>query len=296
MDKKRFRIALATAALSSFGLIPAQAQTVFSGAGSAGATAQFDAFRAALGGVNNGTGGGPQAGGRREVDWDAVKLDGTDFGGKTQVIVPGKNVGIPVNRFGARGATFEEVYSVSGDGFESINPSSAGQFPAFSPKNTFAMFDDNTIGMSFNLAGTTTGAGTRGFGAIFLDTELANTSSIEYFHGSASLGKYFVPVGGSGQPEFLGVLFNSPLITSVELTLGNTSLFSLDSQGHPVAGGKDDPFGASASNLVVTDDFVYAEPQSAPVPETSPMAGFLVGGLALAALGLRRARRRLPPV
>ena len=296
MNKIRCRIALATVALSGLGLIPAQAQTVFSGAGSADSTAQSDAFRAVIGGVDNGAGGGPMSGGRREINWDGVKLDGTDFGGNTQVIVPGKNVGIPVNRFGARGATFEEVYSVSGDGFESVNPSAAGQFPAFSPKNTFAMFDDNTIGMSFNLAGTTTGAGTRGFGAIFLDTELANTSSIEYFHNGASLGKYFVPVGGSGQPEFLGVLFDTPLITSVELTLGNASLFSLDAGGHPVAGGTDDPFGASATDLVVTDDFLYAEPQAAPVPEASVTVGFLLGGLSLAALALRRSRRLLPPV
>src|SRR5437762_468843 len=49
----------------------------FSGTGTAGATSALNSFEAAIGGVNNGA-IGPQAAGFRTINWDAVKLDGTD--------------------------------------------------------------------------------------------------------------------------------------------------------------------------------------------------------------------------
>src|SRR5262249_25128483 len=160
----------------------------------------------------NGATASPQNGGFRTITWDGVKLDGTDFNNNSTVIVPNKTVGIPINRFQNVGVIFEEVYAVSGDGFKSVNPNvnaaNPALFPAFTPNNTFAMFNENTIGMSFVLpsAPTTTPveAATRGFGAIFLNVRTPNTSSIEYFAGDRSLGKFFVPVGNQGEPEFLG--------------------------------------------------------------------------------------------
>ena len=141
------------------------APIVFSGSG-AGATTALDAFRAAIGGVKN-TAAAPQVGGRREINWDGVKLDGTDVGPNTVVVDPNKTVIIDVDRFKGQGTLFADPYAVSGDGFTSVNPASAGQFPAFSPNNIFAMqdpnagqFDDRFIGESFNLAGSTTAAGT----------------------------------------------------------------------------------------------------------------------------------------
>ena len=71
------------------------------------------AFEAAIGGVKN-VAASPQNGGFRVITWDGVAIDGTDFGGNTTVIVQNKIVGIPVNRFEAQGAFFEEVYAVSG--------------------------------------------------------------------------------------------------------------------------------------------------------------------------------------
>jgi streptogramin lyase len=224
------------------------------------ANAALNAFAAAIGGPNNGANPPGRTGGFRTINWDGVALDGTDFGGASTAIVPNKVVGIPVNRFQERGVEFEEVYAVSGDGFVSVNPGVAGQFPAFSPMKTFAMFNDNTIDFNFVLPSTHTTpaiqAVSRGFGAIFLDVETPNTTSIEYFNGTTSLGKFFVPTGVSGQAEFFGVLFQNPVITNVHIELGTATLFSFN--GTTVATGP--PDNPATTDLAVTDDFVYAEP------------------------------------
>ena len=202
----------------------------------ADATLALDAFRAAIGGVKKP--GAPEASGQREINWDAVRLDGTDPNPNTQVVDSGHTVIIPVDRFQNQGALFEDPYAVSGDGFASVNPATAGQFPAFSPKNTFVMqdqtpyqFDDRFIGQSFTIPGTATSAGTRGFGAIFVDVEKPG-SSIEYFGHDASghevsLGTFAVPTGASGEPQFLGVLFDQPVVSDVNLTVGTMPCLTL---------------------------------------------------------------------
>jgi hypothetical protein len=256
---------------------------VYSGSG-ADATTALDAFRAAIGGVKNT--GVPEASGRREINWDGVRLDGTDPNPNTQVVDSGHTVIIPVNRFQNQGALFEDPYAVSGDGFASVNPATAGQFPAFSPNNTFVMhdqtpyqFDDRFIGQSFTIPGTATSAGTRGFGAIFVDVEKPG-SSIEYFGHDASghevsLGTFAVPTGASGEPQFLGVLFDQPVVTDVNLTVGTNALFNFDGHSFQSFGGENL---AQGTDLAVTDDFVYAEPtMAAAIPEPSSYALLLAG-------------------
>jgi hypothetical protein len=238
--------------------------TSFSGVGgtnaSGGAFTALAAFEAAIGGTNNGA-TAPQASGFRIINWDGVALDGTDFDGNTVVVVANKVVAIPRNRFEARGALFEEVYAVSNDSFTSVNPGASGLIPAFSPSNTFAMFNDNTIGLDFILPAMPPAApapaATRGFGAIFRNPQIANTTSIEYFNGSQSLGKFFVPSSASaGTAAFLGVLFASPIVTGVQLTCGTDTLFNFNGTTF-TAGGTNSP---PTHNLVATDDFAYAEP------------------------------------
>jgi hypothetical protein len=236
----------------------------FSGVGgtntSGAALTALQNFEAAIGGANNTTAVGPQSGGFRTINWDGVALDNTDFGGppNTTVINLNKTVAIPLNRFQSRGAFFGDVYAVSGDGFQDVNSHvTATTFPAFSPTKTFAMFNDNTIDMSFVLAGANgsnpTLAATKGFGAIFINNQNANTSAIEFFHGSRLLTTAFVPTGTAGQAEFLGVVFNNPIVTNVTMTLGTDVLF--DFNGTTATGVGTDP-----TRLVVTDDFAYAEP------------------------------------
>jgi hypothetical protein len=272
------------------------APTLFSGVGgnntsvtAGSANNALNSFEAAIGGVNNGANPPPKPNGFRVITWDGVALDGTDFGGSTTVIVNGKVVGIPLNRFEERGAFFEEIYAVSGPAsatdqstFSSVNGNVLGLFPAFSPTKTFAMFNDNTIGLSFVLAGTHTTtpvpAATRGFGAIFLNVRLANTTSIEYFNGARSLGKFFAPVGTAGQAEFLGVLFATPIVTSVQIVCGTDALFTFDGV-HFTGTTTDNP--GTNHNLVVTDDFVYAEPVPAvnAQPAIAATAGVAFNGL-----------------
>jgi uncharacterized protein (TIGR03437 family) len=242
-----------------FAIAAEPSQTVYSGAGTTDATNALNAFRTAAG-TNNG-GGPAQTSGRREISWDGVALDGTDNGGNTTVIVQGKITGIPVNRFQNRGVLFKEVTAVSGDGFVSANATVTGQFPAFSPANTFAAIGGNQIEVNFVLvsAATTTPvpASTRGFGVIFVDVESANSSSIEYFNGSVSLGKFFVPAGQNGQHEFLGVLFNSPIVTRAVITAGTARLFSF--ANNTVTAGPAENL-AQGVDLAATDDFLIAEP------------------------------------
>jgi predicted RecA/RadA family phage recombinase len=252
---------------------------VFSGSGAA-ATTSFNNFRLA---VNIGN----------RIGWDGVRLDGTDANPATQVIIPNSVVAIPTDRFRNAGALYADPYAVAGDGFAGSNPLTTGEFVAFSPANTFAMFDfesgefnDQFIEQSFVLPGTNTPAGTRGFGAIFLDVEIEGSSSIEYFGRtilgeSVSLGKFDVEVGASGEPQFLGVVFDAPFVTDVILTVGTNALFSFDGVTLTSFGAENLDQGI---DLVVTDDFVFAVPEQAQaVPEPSAMMLFGLGGLALMA-------------
>ncbi len=153
------------------------ATSLFTGAGgngsSGGALSAQQAFEAAIGGANNGATPAPQPNGFRTLNWDGVKLDGTDFGGNTFVIALNKTVGIPVNRFQERGALFGRVNAVSKDGFATVNPNVTGVFTAFTTLNDLASFNTHELDLNFVLPSVHTTsavtAGTRGFGGIFIN-------------------------------------------------------------------------------------------------------------------------------
>jgi hypothetical protein len=233
------------------------------------ANAALTAFEAAVGGMKN-TAPAPQNGGFRTITWDGVKTDGTDAaaGPNSTVVIPPlgggatHTVGIPLNRFEGSGVYFGAVYGVSSDNFIDVNPTVTGLFPPFSMPSTFAMFNDNGIDFKFVVPSTTNStivsASSRGFGAIFINVEQANMTSIQYFNGNNLLDTEFAPVGGKGQPVFVGALFNNPVVTRVLLTLGTDVIFKFD--GTNVTAGATDSGTATGTNLVVTDDWAFAEP------------------------------------
>jgi hypothetical protein len=227
----------------------------FSGAGgtntSGGAVTALNAFEAAIGGANN-LAKGPQAAGLRTVNWDEVPDSLAD----PSLLPPGF-----FNSNSPRGIVLRtpgsgvEVSAGSGTGlsFGDINANYPGDFPAFSPSRVFSPIGSNVTDLTFYAAGTPTHATVRGFGAIFINDEVANSSSIEYFDRAGhSLGKFFAPQSTQGKPEFLGVLFSPETAARVEVTSGTTAL-----------GPNDNPPG---TNVVALDDFAYAEPQALPSP------------------------------
>jgi hypothetical protein len=255
MGKRRLATLVGAAGLVAVAVAPLQsasaATQVFTGAGNASVATAIADFKAAIGGANNGTGPPPAATGFRQINWDGVPINASNE------IVPNKVGDVATDQFQGRGVIFSDDNAVANDGFASTNGSvGPADFPPFSSPLIFAPYNDNTVEVHFVQASTpgTTPipAATRGFGAVFLDVETP-TTTIEYFKGALSLGKYTVGQAGHGQSSFLGVVFDNPVVTSVVITLGTAKIFNFP----PVSAGGNDKDGA---DLVAADDFVYGEP------------------------------------
>ena len=97
-----------------------------------------------------------------------------------------------------------------------------------------------------------------------------------------------MPTGASGEPQFLGVLFDSPVVTDVNLTVGTNTLFNFDGTSFQSFGAENL---AGGTDLAVTDDFVFAEPtMAAAIPEPSSYA-MMLAGLGLLGFAARRKTR-----
>jgi hypothetical protein len=158
--------------------------------------------------------------------------------------------------------------------FGNINGTYPGLFQTFSPQRLFTALGSNSLDVNFFVPGTTTPALTRGFGSVFTDVDVANTTSIEFFAANnASLGVFFVPAGpvANESLSFLGVDFGSNIVSRVHITNGNTAL---------------GPNETGAVDLVVMDDFLYGEPVG--IPEASTLILLLGGLLGLGLIGAWR--------
>lgn len=259
--------------------VPASAQTVISGSGAATTTARDD-FRTALGGGTIAGANGSFGGVRREINWDGVP---DAFSAPNNLSANFFNVNSP------RGV----VFSTPGTGFQvsanagvapvefgNIDPSYTSVFATFSPQRLFTALGSNIVDVNFFIPGTTTPAFTNGFGAVFTDVDLANTTTLTFFGaGGTLLGTFAVPnvAGANESLSFLGVLFSDPIVSSVRITSGNTALGT----------GVTDQNG-DLRDLVVMDDFIFGEPTSS-VPEPGTWA-MLLAGFGLTGLQLRRRR------
>jgi hypothetical protein len=236
---------------------------------------QVDAFRAALGNPNNANNPGPLTGGRREINWDG--------GGATTATSSGSTLTAFQN---SRGGTFTtpgtgilqtplNVTELTG-----INATYATTFGTFSAQRIFTPLDSNILEATFSQPGSggAIPATIAGFGAVFSDVDLANTTQLEFFDlGGSSLGVHYAPQDTvvDGGLSFIGAVANAgERIARVRITNGNGALGPTDQNGNPV-------------DVVVMDDFLYAEPVA--IPE--PASGLLLAiGLLSAMVG--RPRRR----
>jgi hypothetical protein len=190
-------------------------------------------------------------GGRREINWDAVPAALTNvnnfpldfFGSADPALANGRKRGFVL----LGGANFR----VDSTDFIDLDASFGAQFDAFSPKKLFAYTTNVVTEAVFKVPGSTTDATIKGFGVIFSGVDNPQSTYIEYFNGSKSLGVYYAPVRAVGSSfSLLGVYFPDEKITKVKITVGSATLAS---------GIRDISVGGTA-DLVVMDDFLYDEP------------------------------------
>src|SRR5436190_7497250 len=238
---------------------------VFQAAGPDAASIQsaVDAFRAVLGG-NNLNHPGPLQKGRREINWD---------GGNTNIL----DTTAPVNPFLVFLNTRGSQFKTPGLGLSQAPPSGGPQgglsvlfgnptygttFRTFSASRLFTPVGSNITEASFSIPGTngTAPAVVRGFGAVFTDVDqpdgspsprLSNRRSntlIEYFDRNGRLlFSSSVPASpGNGNLSFFGIVFDDARIASVRIKTGDVAPGPTDDRNH---------------DIVMTDDFVYGEPQ-----------------------------------
>lgn len=243
--------------------------TTASGIDAAAIQTAVDQFRAGLGEPNNGNTPSPQPGGRREIGWDGGGAD-----------APAAIFANPMTTFSARGNVNTspggslEISGQPTPEFGEINATYPDIFTTFSAPRLFAPLGSNVTDVLFTVPGTTdVQAVTIGFGAVFTDVDLADTTRIQFFDvNDASLGTFVAPTFDGGL-SFLGVIFDAVVVARARITTGNSAL---------------GPNDTAETDVVAMDDFIYGEPQEvAQVSEPGMLAI-----LSFSALALVAARRR----
>jgi hypothetical protein len=242
------------------------------GADAAAIVPTRDAFRAAVGGGIVASANGSFGGLRREINWDGVPAAQSD---PNPMAANFFNVNSP------RGV----VFSTPGTGFlVSANAGAAtpvlfgfaNEFQTFSPQKLFTAVNSNTTDVTFFLPGTSTAATTSAFGLVFVDVEAAGSTRVEFFDQSdALIFTRDALVAGNQGLSYLGAMVSGASVSRVRITSGANTIVSNGVLGNPI------------DDVVVMDDFLYAEPLRA-VPE--PLSFVLTAVGLLAGLALLRRR------
>jgi hypothetical protein len=217
-----------------------------------GVQGAIDEFRSLIGGNNNGNTPGSQASGRREINWDGIPDEEAQPNGYISDFF---NNPVKSQTRGIEFSTPGMALGVSADNdnptnslpsFGNINPQYATIFPPFSGERVFSPLGSNITDIRFYVPGTDEPAVVRGFGAVYIDVDLAESGAFEFFDkNDNSLGKYATRTLNEGH-VFLGVYFDTPVVHRIRITYGNSEL------------GPDD---GGAIDVSVMDDFIFSEPQ-----------------------------------
>ena len=206
----------------------------------------FDDF-----GINNGVGGTFPIG-RREINWDGVPdafsapnlLPANFFNSNSPrgvvFFTPGTGFQVSANLINPTNTPVR---------FGNIHPVYPALFSTFSPQRLFSALDSNITETLFFIPGTTQSATSKGFGAVFTDVNVGNSTKIEYFdvNGNLLFSRNVLPGPTSrGSLSFLGVGFDTASVFFVRITSGNRILKTPN------------------RDVVVMDDFIYGEPQALP--------------------------------
>ena len=214
---------------------------------------QVEAYKALLGGQDNGNLAGSQPNGFRAINWDKVpdELAAPNF--------------LPADFFNdakanrARGAILKtpgQGVMVSANAqnpsytlprFGNINRAYMDNFKTFSAERLFSPIGSEFVDLTFVVPGTNQPALSRGFGAIYTDVDTDYVAFTYYDANGNVLGKFNTPISGEGL-TWLGVAYPTPIVSRVRIQYGIVPL------------GPDD---STTNDVAVMDDFIYGEPQAA---------------------------------
>jgi len=241
------------------------------GADIASITPTRDAFRGAVGGGTVAGANGSFGGLRREINWDGVPATASD---------PNP---FPANFFNLNSPR-GTVFSTPGTGFL-VSANSGGvtsplfgfpnDFQTFSPQKLFTAVNSDITDVNFFVPGTTIPTTTTAFGLIFTDVEVAGGTSVEFFDQFNNLiySRDALVAGNQGL-TFLGAVANAgERISRVRIESGVNTIVA-----NGVLGNLND-------DVVVMDDFLFAEPLAIPEPSSLALLGL---GLVAAVARSRR--------
>jgi hypothetical protein len=157
--------------------------------------------------------------------------------------------------------------------FGNLNPTYPSSFQTYQSERLLAPIGSTSMDVYFTVPGSLSSpASVRGFGVVFSDVDIANSTTIElYDQNDHLLYANSAPVS-SGGLSFLGVTFlDSDRVARAHLTLGNSLLGNTD-------GGTQD--------VVTLAGLFFGDPQ--PVPEVEPFKLILLGMGAMAFMHWRR--------
>jgi hypothetical protein len=209
--------------------------------------AAMNEFRQLLGTLNTAPGA---TGGRREINWDGVSPSAVNTTFPVNFFNPTAPGSNPSLQRGFTYLTNTGSFRVSDNQFSDVNNNATTEFAAFSGNKTFINTAVNIWDIGFQVPAQTTPASVKGFGLVFVDVDLDNSTYVEFFNKDRSLGRHYAPAHNAVSGfSFLGVYFNNEVVTRIQVV----------HDGVLQSGGKDITNGG-ANDLVILDDFIYSEP------------------------------------